>query len=160
MESLARVNQKGKYIVTDILGNPPRFVRRLNEIGMVVGVNLTVISTSQGESGMVIYLRGQRLALNHSVAALIVVRQLDEAGTQDYKALSAVAVGAEAIVAKVVGDKRIRKRLLDMGLTKNTVVKINQTAPLGDPLELLLRGYKLSLRKQEADYVLVTEVEQ
>ncbi|KRL98096.1 FeoA family protein [Liquorilactobacillus satsumensis] len=159
MESLARVNQKGKYIVTDILGNP-RFVRRLNEIGMVVGVNLTVISTSQGESGMVIYLRGQRLALNHSVAALIVVRQLDEAGTQDYKALSAVAVGAEAIVAKVVGDKRIRKRLLDMGLTKNTVVKINQTAPLGDPLELLLRGYKLSLRKQEADYVLVTEVEQ
>lgn len=127
---------------------------------MVVGVNLTVISTSQGESGMVIYLRGQRLALNHSVAALIVVRQLDEAGTQDYKALSAVAVGAEAIVAKVVGDKRIRKRLLDMGLTKNTVVKINQTAPLGDPLELLLRGYKLSLRKQEADYVLVTEVEQ
>ncbi|KRL03934.1 FeoA family protein [Liquorilactobacillus oeni] len=159
MESLALIGQKGKYVITNILGNS-RFVRRLNEIGIIVGVNLTVISTSQTESGMVIYLRGQRLALNHSVASLIIVRSLNEIFIKKCKSLSSVSVGKEAIVAKVLGDKRVRKRLLDMGLTKNTMVKVNQTAPLGDPLEVLLRGYKLSLRKQEADYVMVTEVEQ
>ncbi|HPA63859.1 MAG TPA: FeoA family protein [Spirochaetota bacterium] len=48
-------------------------------------------------------------------------------------------------------DSSYRKKLLSMGLTKGTVVTITKTAPLGDPVELSVRGYKLSLRKAEAD---------
>jgi len=48
-------------------------------------------------------------------------------------------------------DSSYRKKLLSMGLTKGTVVTVTKTAPLGDPVELSVRGYKLSLRKAEAD---------
>lgn len=48
-------------------------------------------------------------------------------------------------------DSSYRKKLLSMGLTKGTVVTVTKTAPLGDPVELSVRGYKLSLRKTEAD---------
>lgn len=48
-------------------------------------------------------------------------------------------------------DSSYRKKLLSMGLTKGTVVTVTKTAPLGDPVELTVRGYKLSLRKAEAD---------
>ncbi|HQE58666.1 MAG TPA: FeoA family protein [Spirochaetota bacterium] len=48
-------------------------------------------------------------------------------------------------------DASYRKKLLSMGLTKGTVITVSKTAPLGDPVELTVRGYKLSLRKAEAD---------
>ena len=48
-------------------------------------------------------------------------------------------------------DSSYRKKLLSMGLTKGTVITVTKTAPLGDPVELTVRGYKLSLRKAEAD---------
>ncbi|MEO2783059.1 FeoA family protein, partial [Ligilactobacillus ruminis] len=51
----------------------------------------------------------------------------------------------------------LRRRLMDMGLTRNTIVTVQQIAPLGDPVELTLRGYKLSLRKSEAANIMVKE---
>lgn len=50
-----------------------------------------------------------------------------------------------------LSDSSYRKKLLSMGLTKGTVITVTKTAPLGDPVELSVRGYKLSLRKAEAD---------
>lgn len=47
---------------------------------------------------------------------------------------------------------------MDMGITKNTVVRIDRVAPLGDPIELVVRGYKLSLRKSDAQLVVLTEI--
>ena len=52
----------------------------------------------------------------------------------------------------------IRQRLLEMGLTKGSSVEFIRTAPMGDPIEILVRGYRLSLRKQEAESVLVERV--
>jgi ferrous iron transport protein A len=60
-----------------------------------------------------------------------------------------------AIVKAVEGEKRIRRRLLDMGITPGTEVYIRKVAPLGDPIEITIRGYELSLRKSEAESVSV-----
>lgn len=58
--------------------------------------------------------------------------------------------GQTVTVAKITGTGSLRQRILDMGLTKGTEVRIRKVAPLGDPLEITVRGYELSLRKAEA----------
>ncbi|HID16719.1 TPA: ferrous iron transport protein A [Candidatus Bathyarchaeota archaeon] len=71
--------------------------------------------------------------------------------------LSELKPGEGGIISRIVGDRGLRRKLLDMGLTKGTEVVVVRRAPLGDPIELLLKGYNLSLRKGETEsvYVLV-----
>ena len=71
------------------------------------------------------------------------------------KTLKRVAVGEEVTVVKVAGEGPLRQRLLDMGLTKGAAVRVRKVAPLGDPIEVTVRGYELSLRKQEAACIIV-----
>ncbi len=61
------------------------------------------------------------------------------------------------MVVKVGGEGRIRRRLFDMGITPGAVVTMRKAAPLGDPVEVRLRGYELTLRKSEAACVIVSE---
>ncbi|KRM95623.1 ferrous iron (Fe2+) uptake protein FeoA [Liquorilactobacillus aquaticus DSM 21051] len=158
MESLAKIDSKGQYVIVNVLGER-RFAKRLAEMGVAPNSTLTVITVSKNESGMVIYLRGQRLAVSYSMAQSIMVKGVSEEDGEKLISLSQVKVGNAGIVNKIIGNKALRKRLMDMGLTKNTVVKIHQIAPLGDPIELIVRNYKLSIRKNEADFVLVSEME-
>jgi len=71
--------------------------------------------------------------------------------------LQEVAIGASARVRDVAGSDATSLRLLEMGLTPGVNVRVVGTAPLGDPLELELRGYRLSIRRNEASRVAVTE---
>lgn len=71
------------------------------------------------------------------------------------KTLRDVAVGESAVVRKLTGDGAVKRRIMDMGLTKGTEVRVHKVAPLGDPIEVTVRGFELSLRKDEADHVLV-----
>ncbi len=71
--------------------------------------------------------------------------------------LDELAIGRRADVIDVGGPGRIAMRLLEMGFVPGTRVEILKTAPLGDPLELRIRGYHLSLRRAEAAYVRVRE---
>jgi ferrous iron transport protein A len=64
-------------------------------------------------------------------------------------------VGESAQVTGIEGDDAISVRLLEMGLTPGVEIKLLGTAPLGDPLEIELRGYRLSVRKREAERVLL-----
>ena len=64
--------------------------------------------------------------------------------------LDKLPLGQEAVITAVGGDGPLRCRLLDMGLIPKTKVRIEKVAPLGDPLELRVRGYSLSLRKEDA----------
>jgi len=64
--------------------------------------------------------------------------------------LSQLSVGDSARVLRVSGDADIRGRLLEMGLTAGVTVKLVRAAPMGDPLELIVRGYRLSVRRSEA----------
>lgn len=69
------------------------------------------------------------------------------------KTLRDVRVGESARVVKVHGQGRIRRRVMDMGITKNVEVFVRKVAPLGDPIEVNLRGYELSLRKIDAEII-------
>lgn len=64
--------------------------------------------------------------------------------------LDILPIGQEAVITAVGGEGALRCRLLDMGLIPKTAVRVEKTAPLGDPLELRVRGYALSLRKEDA----------
>ena len=66
-----------------------------------------------------------------------------------------VKAGESGTVAKVLGEGSLRQRILDMGLTKGTSVTVRKVAPLGDPIEVTVRGYELSLRKAEAACILM-----
>ena len=74
--------------------------------------------------------------------------------------LKELSVGKSGRVLKVGGEKALRRRLLDMGITPRTLVTVKKAAPLGDPIELLLRGYVLSLRLDDAGQINIEEVSQ
>lgn len=72
--------------------------------------------------------------------------------------LKDLSVGKSGRVLVVGGEKALRHRLLDMGITPRTIVTVKKVAPMGDPIELLLRGYVLSLRLEDAEKISVEEV--
>jgi ferrous iron transport protein A len=71
------------------------------------------------------------------------------------KSLREVAVGETVTVAKLVGEGSVKRRIMDMGIVKGVSIYVRKVAPLGDPIELTVRGYELSIRKSEADHIMV-----
>ena len=69
------------------------------------------------------------------------------------KTLKDVAIGSTVTVAKLNGEGAVRRRIMDMGVTKGTAVYVRKVAPLGDPIEVTVRGYELSLRKADAEKI-------
>ena len=69
------------------------------------------------------------------------------------KTLKDVKVGRTATVVKLHGDGPVRRRIMDMGITRGVEIYVRKMAPLGDPMELSVRGYALSLRKADAEMV-------
>lgn len=66
------------------------------------------------------------------------------------KTLKDVKIGDSVVVKKLGGEGAVKRRIMDMGITKGTQIYVRKVAPLGDPLELTVRGYELSLRKADA----------
>lgn len=71
------------------------------------------------------------------------------------KTLRDVKIGESAVVRKLAGEGALKRHIMDMGITKGTEVYVCKVAPLGDPIEVTVRGYELSLRKSEAENILV-----
>ena len=69
------------------------------------------------------------------------------------KTLIDVEVGGKAVVVKLHGEGAVKRRIMDMGLTKGTAVSVIKVAPLGDPVQIHVRGYELSVRKADAEMV-------
>ena len=69
------------------------------------------------------------------------------------KTLRQVAIGDTVTVVNIHGEGAVRRRIMDMGLTKGVSVTVRKVAPLGDPIQLNVRGYELSIRKADADMV-------
>ena len=72
--------------------------------------------------------------------------------------LKDVKIGKSATVLKLHGEGALRRRIMDMGITKGVQVKVRKVAPLGDPLEITVRGYELSLRKADAEMIEVEPI--
>ena len=69
------------------------------------------------------------------------------------KTLKDVKVGENAVVVRLHGEGAVKRRIMDMGLTRGTEVHVRKVAPLGDPMELTVRGYELSVRKADAEMI-------
>ena len=71
------------------------------------------------------------------------------------KTLKEVHVGETVKVQKLTGEGPVKRRIMDMGITKGTTLHVRKAAPLGDPIEITVRGYELSVRKADAEMVQV-----
>lgn len=71
------------------------------------------------------------------------------------RTLCDVAIGDTATVRRLTGEGALKRHIMDMGITKGTSVFVRKVAPLGDPIEVTVRGYELSLRKSEAESILI-----
>jgi ferrous iron transport protein A len=69
------------------------------------------------------------------------------------RTLKDVPVGSSAKVKKIYGEGAVKRHIMDMGITKGVTITIRKTAPLGDPIEITLRGYELTLRKADAGMI-------
>jgi len=69
--------------------------------------------------------------------------------------LKEAAVGLSVKVLKLEGEGAVKRRIMDMGITKGTQIKVRKVAPLGDPIEVTVRGYELSVRKADAENIIV-----
>lgn len=69
------------------------------------------------------------------------------------KTLKQVKTGETVRVVKLYGEGAVKRRIMDMGITKGTEVRVRKAAPLGDPIEVTVRGYELSLRKADAEMI-------
>lgn len=73
--------------------------------------------------------------------------------------LDELPIGKKAMIANVGGEGALRCRLLDMGLIPKTMVEVRKVAPMGDPIEIHIRGYELTIRKEDAGKIDIVEVE-
>lgn len=73
------------------------------------------------------------------------------------RSLKDIKVGRAATVVRIHGEGAVRRRIMDMGITKNVEVFVRKAAPLGDPIEINVRGYELSLRKADAEMIEVAD---
>lgn len=130
-------------------------VRHLADLGIKIGSFIQVISKTNDTA--ILLVRAARIALDNSILEKLDV-VLKDSGKSSLP-LSELAVGALAYIEAIHADGALKRRLMDMGLTKNTNVQLQKVAPLGDPLEIKLRGYDLTLRKSEASLISVVKSE-
>ncbi len=129
----------------------PATKKHLQTIGIAPGKKISLLQLEQ-QNG-VILLQKSRIALDRSILKNIFVEEVKEKGA--WVPLDQLNASEQATVVSVHGEGAVRRRLMDMGLTKNGKIYVRKLAPLGDPIEITLRGYELTLRKKEASLILV-----
>lgn len=71
------------------------------------------------------------------------------------RSLRDMQCGKSAVVVRLAGEGALKRRIMDMGITKGTNITVRKVAPLGDPLEVTIRGYELTIRKADAENIIV-----
>ena len=154
MLTLAQAKLNRVYTIEEIQAEG--FAKKhLNNLGLVPGGKVVLVNYS-AENGIVL-LHNSRIAINVSVLKQITIveKNVEE---EDWVSLDQLSIGEKARVVGVHGQGAVKRRLMDMGLTKGVDLFVRKMAPLGDPIEINLRGYELTLRKNEAELVLVQKV--
>jgi len=129
--------------------------KHLGNLGLTKSAKVALLSLNK-ENGIVIFAKS-RLALDRKILQKIQIVD-DEENEDDWLPLDELAVGRSGKVISIHGTGALKRRLMDMGITRNTVIAIRKVAPLGDPIEINIRGYELTLRKNEAQMVLMKEL--
>lgn len=143
---------------------------RISSMGLKIGDLIEVVSSGFG--GQVVIAAGDnRLVIGKGMAEKIRVQSFDQGkpldpdGDREDKdafdsplLLSQLKTGQEGIIRKVSGESVLRRRLLEMGINRGSTIYVEKYAPLKDPIELVIKGYHISLRVEEAANILVENV--
>ena len=135
---------------------PEESLRHLSNLGLKVGTRFQIISKTK--TSAILMVKASRLAFDDSILSKLTVKPVEEA--LETLPLSDLAVGDFAYVDGIFAEGEAKRRLMDMGLTRHTKIYLRKVAPLGDPMEISLRGYELSLRKSEAQLISVAKVKE
>ncbi|MEA1968436.1 MAG: FeoA domain-containing protein [Thermodesulfobacteriota bacterium] len=138
---------------------------RLSSMGLRIGDTIEVVSVQTGGQ-MVIAAGDHRFVigqgLGHKIMVSRIERTLQESPLAEQSGekmlLSEMKQGQEGVIVRVAGKSFLRRRLLEMGLNRGTKVFVEKYAPLRDPLELILKGYHISLRVEEASHISMENV--
>ncbi|MFS0982975.1 FeoA family protein [Enterococcus durans] len=130
--------------------------KHLQNLGVITGSKIVVINRSGSNS--ILLLKNNRIAVNRELLSQIIVKK-SEFSEESWTSLDQLTTGESGVVVAIHGKGVVKRRLMDMGVTKNVRVTVRKLAPLGDPLEITLRGYELTLRKEEASLILVQKEE-
>lgn len=130
--------------------------KHLQNLGAIIGSKIVVINRSGSNS--ILLLKNNRIAVNRELLSQIIVKK-SEFSEESWTSLDQLTTGESGVVVAIHGKGAVKRRLMDMGVTKNVRVTVRKLAPLGDPLEITLRGYELTLRKEEASLILVQKEE-
>lgn len=128
----------------------------LSHLGVTPGETLEIVTKTKDSA--ILIIKGSRLAFDASILEKIDITPLDQEHTA--LSLSELSVGESAIVVDIFAINEAKRRLMDMGITKRTKIYLRKVAPLGDPIEITLRGYELTLRKSEAQMISVIRLEE
>ena len=146
------INQKVK--IAEIDGGTGA-VENIKSFGITVGDEVLFKSRKNGRGKIVVEYNNKEISLGHELASKILLKCSDNPSTT----LNHIKVGDVVEVTKMGAKGDVRFRLLDMGLVKGVEVKIIRVAPLGDPIEILINGFNLSLRIDEAKSIEVKVIE-
>ena len=130
--------------------------KHLQNLGVITGSKIVVINRSGSNS--ILLLKNNRIAVNRELLSQIIVKK-SEFSEESWTSLDQLTTGESGVVVAIHGKGAVKRRLMDMGVTNNVRVTVRKLAPLGDPLEITLRGYELTLRKEEASLILVQKEE-
>lgn len=135
---------------------PKDSLLHLSNLGLAAGETIEVVIKTKNSA--IIIVKGSRLAFDASILDKIDLAPAEE--NQEKIPLSELPVRRSAIVTDIFSANETKRRLMDMGITKRTRVLLRKVAPLGDPLEISLRGYELTLRKSEAQMISVVMLDE
>jgi Fur family ferric uptake transcriptional regulator len=137
---------------------------RLSSMGLSVGSPMEVMG-NQGFGPVLVAVRGTRLALGREMAQRIMVSPMTDGDLQEgcvsapasEKNLSQLQESQQAVIKRIDGGGHFRHRLMEMGFTPGTQVYVEKYAPLKDPIEFVIKGYHVSLRRDEAARVIIED---
>ncbi len=136
----------------------------LKQQGIVVGETVTVLGVAS-DGALLLEVSGQPMSLSNAVAQTVrVTTELEQSSSAEESTMTTktkqitldqLPLGEKGVLVRIGGEKTTKRRLLDMGMVPGETVTIKKVAPLGDPLELEVKNYQLSLRKNEAKQIIV-----
>lgn len=148
MMPLTLANVGEEYVVRKV-GGLPETKKHLENLGFTPGGNVKIISTIGGKSNC----SGEGSQNCHQLGDGTENNGIEIWRCSDMKTLKEARIGETVTVVKLHGEGAIKRRIMDMGITKGVSVYVRKVAPLGDPVEISVRGYELSLRKMDAEMV-------
>ena len=142
----------GEENIIKKIGGKPDVKQHLENLGFVVGGAVSIVSSIGGN--LIVNVKDSRVAISKEMASKIMVQE-----DIQMKTLKEAKVGETLQVVKLHGEGAVKRRIMDMGITRGVEVHIRKVAPLGDPVEITVRGYELSLRKADAEMIEVENIQ-